>query len=57
MLFPLYFVKGQEKNNSVVSNRRSSYTAYRQGLRAFPSALPRHLWQQLAALTETAEEK
>lgn len=50
MSFPIYFVKGKEKNNSVISNCRSFCMAYHYGLSAFPSALPRHLWQQLAAL-------
>lgn len=57
MSFPIYFFKGKEKNNSVISNCSSSYTAYHQGLRAFPSALPCHLWQQLAALTWLAASR
>lgn len=46
MSFSIYFVKGKEKNKSVLSNCRSCYMAHHPGLRAFPPALPHHLWQQ-----------
>lgn len=50
MSFPIYFVKGKEKNKSVLSNCRSCYMAHHPGLRAFPPAPPRHLWQQEQAV-------